>query len=89
MIIGITGGTGCGKTTALQAIEQLGGMVIDCDQVYHDLLRTDTTMLRAIENRFPGTVKDGVLDRKALATIVFTDEQALHDLNTKIGRAHV
>ena len=82
MIIGITGGTGCGKTTALQAIEQLGGMVIDCDQVYHDLLRTDTTMLRAIENRFPGTVKDGVLDRKALAAIVFTDEQALHDLNT-------
>ena len=82
MIIGITGGTGCGKTTALQAIEQLGGMVIDCDQVYHNLLRTDTAMLRAIENRFPGTVKDGVLDRKMLAGIVFSDEQALHDLNT-------
>ena len=82
MIIGITGGTGCGKTTALQTIEQLGGMVIDCDKVYHDLLRTDTAMLRAIENRFPGTVKDGVLDRKALAAIVFTDEQALHDLNS-------
>ena len=81
MIIGITGGTGCGKTTALQAIEQLGGMVIDCDQVYHDLLRTDTTMLRAIENRFPGTVKEGALDRKALAAIVFNDRQALLDLN--------
>ena len=82
MIIGLTGGTGCGKTTALQAIEPLGGMVIDCDQVYHDLLRTDTAMLRAIENRFPGTVKDGVLDRKALASIVFSDEQALNDLNS-------
>ena len=82
MIIGITGGTGCGKTTALQAIEQLGGMVIDCDQVYHNLLRTDTAMLRAIENRFPGTVKDGVLDRKMLAGIVFSDEQALLDLNS-------
>lgn len=81
MIIGITGGTGCGKTTALQAIEQLGGMVIDCDQVYHDLLRTDTAMLRAIEDRFPGTVKDGALDRKALAAIVFSDQQALTDLN--------
>ena len=81
MIIGITGGTGCGKTTALQAIEQLGGMVIDCDKVYHNLLRTDTAMLRAIENRFPGTVKDEVLDRTALAAIVFTDEQALNDLN--------
>ena len=82
MIIGITGGTGCGKTTALQAVEQLGGMVIDCDKVYHDLLLTDAGMLRAIENRFPGTVKNSVLDRKALAAIVFSDEQALADLNT-------
>ena len=81
MIIGITGGTGCGKTTALQAIEQLGGMVIDCDQVYHDLLRTDTAMLSAIETRFPGVVRDGVLDRKALAAVVFTDAQALLELN--------
>ncbi len=81
MIIGITGGTGCGKTTALQAIEQLGGMVIDCDKVYHDLVRTDTAMLRAIEDRFPGTVKDGALDRNALADIVFSDRQALTDLN--------
>ena len=81
MIIGITGGTGCGKTTALQAIEQLGGLVIDCDKVYHDLLKTDTAMLAAIDNRFPGTVKEGLLDRKALAAIVFTDEQALLELN--------
>ena len=81
MIIGITGGTGCGKTTALQAIEQLGGLVIDCDKVYHDLLKTDTAMLAAIDNRFPGTAKEGLLDRKALAAIVFTDEQALLELN--------
>lgn len=81
MIIGITGGTGCGKTTALQAIEQLGGMVIDCDKVYHDLLLTDAGMLRAIENRFPGTLINGVLDRKALAAIVFSNSQALADLN--------
>ncbi len=82
MIIGITGGTGCGKTTALQTIESLGGIVIDCDKVYHDLLLTDTGMLSAIENRFPGTVKDFVLDRKALAAIVFSNSQALEDLNT-------
>ncbi len=81
MIIGITGGTGCGKTTALQAIRELGGVIIDCDQVYHDLLQTDAGLLRAIDARFPGTVKGGVLDRKALAPIVFSDEQALRDLN--------
>ena len=81
MIIGITGGTGCGKTTALRTIENLGGVIIDCDQVYHDLLRTDVAMLSAIENRFPGTVKEGILDRKALAAIVFSDDNALKDLN--------
>ena len=81
MIIGITGGTGCGKTTALEAIRQLGGSVIDCDQVYHDLLATDPSLLASIEARFPGTVEQGVLQRKKLGAIVFADEQALQDLN--------
>lgn len=87
MIIGITGGTGCGKTTALRVIADLGGVIIDCDKVYHDLLLTDKAMLAAIEGRFPGTVKDSVLDRKALAAIVFTDEDALRGLNNITHRA--
>ena len=87
MIIGITGGTGCGKTTALQAIRELGGIIIDCDAVYHVLLQPDKKMLKAIEDRFPGTVKDGVLDRKALGPIVFSDEKALADLNAITHKA--
>ena len=35
MIIGITGGTGCGKTTLLNAIKAQGGLVLDCDEIYH------------------------------------------------------
>ena len=35
MIIGITGGTGSGKTTVLELIRQQGGMVLDCDRIYH------------------------------------------------------
>ena len=81
MIIGITGGTGCGKTTALQVIESLGGVIIDCDKVYHQLLKTSKILLSAIESRFPGTVKGDILDRKALAAIVFSDKEALQDLN--------
>ena len=81
MIIGITGGTGCGKTTALQAVQALGGVVLDCDAIYHHLLQTDKSLLAAIESRFPGTVENGVLDRKALGTIVFSDKAALEDLN--------
>ena len=87
MIFGIPGGTGCGKTTALQAIRELGGIIIDCDAVYHVLLQTDKKMLAAIENRFPGTVIDGQLDRKKLGPIVFSDDQALLDLNAITHKA--
>ena len=80
-IVGITGGTGCGKTTALEVIRELGGYVIDCDAVYHRLLQFDKEMLSAIESRFPGVVADGVLDRKKLGSIVFADPAALKDLN--------
>ena len=81
MIIGITGGTGCGKTTLLKEIEARGGLVLDCDAIYHALLRTDKQMLSDIETRFPGTVTQGQLDRKKLGAIVFSDENALLDLN--------
>ena len=81
MIIGITGGSGCGKTTLLNLIRDQGGLVMDCDAIYHDLLKTDMAMLSAIEARFPGTVENGALNRKKLGGIVFSDEKALLSLN--------
>ena len=81
MILGITGGTGCGKTTLLKVIEEKGGLILDCDAIYHQLLATDASLLNAIENRFPGTVEDGQLQRKKLGSVVFSDENALLDLN--------
>lgn len=81
MIIGITGGTGCGKTSLLNCIEEKGGLILDCDVIYHRLLQTDSALLAAIENRFPGVVEDGILQRKKLGNIVFSDENALSDLN--------
>ena len=81
MILGITGGTGCGKTTLLNCIAQLGGVILDCDAIYHELLRTDPALLGTIEKRFPGTVENGVLQRKKLGNLVFSDEKALNDLN--------
>ena len=81
MIIGITGGTGCGKTTFLDLIREKGGIVLDCDAIYHQLLKTDKALLGAIEKRFPGTVVDGALQRKKLGSIVFNDKAALEDLN--------
>lgn len=81
MIIGITGGTGCGKTTLLNQIRDAGGMILDCDAIYHELLVSDQEMLSAIDRRFPGTVENGILNRKKLGCIVFADENALLDLN--------
>ena len=81
MILGITGGTGCGKTTLLKEIENRGGLVLDCDAVYHELLTRDDALLNAIEARFPGVVVDKKLERKKLGAIVFADESALRDLN--------
>ena len=81
MIIGITGGTGCGKTTLLNVIREAGGVILDCDAIYHELLRTDAALLSAIEARFPGTVENGQLQRKKLGSVVFADRNALLDLN--------
>ena len=81
MIIGITGGTGCGKTTLLKEIAARGGLVLDCDAIYHELLTRDDVLLNAIDARFPGVVENGELQRKKLGTIVFGDRQALLDLN--------
>ena len=81
MILGITGGTGCGKTTLLNCIAERGGLILDCDAIYHDLLRTDPALLSAIEARFPGSVENGALQRKKLGNLVFSDEKALEDLN--------
>ena len=81
MILGITGGTGCGKTTLLKVIEEKGGLILDCDAIYHQLLTRDQKLLNAIETRFPGTVENGILQRKKLGAIVFSDKNALLDLN--------
>ena len=80
-IVGITGGTGCGKTTALMELERQGALVIDCDAVYHELLASNAAMLAEINARFPGTIENGVLQRKKLGAVVFADAAALDDLN--------
>ena len=81
LVIGITGGSGCGKPTLLDHNRDRGGLVLDCDAIYHRLLKEDAALVNAISARFPGTVEDGILNRKKLGAIVFSDEQALADLN--------
>ena len=85
-VIGITGGTGAGKTTALEAVRQLGGVILDCDVIYHELLESDQQLLGQIRAHFPDAFPDGKFDRKALGAIVFQDPGALADLTAITGR---
>ena len=81
-VIGITGPTGAGKTTALREIEKLGGCVLDADAVYHRLLEHDPALQGELEARFgPLRDKAGQIDRKKLGNVVFRDPAALADLN--------
>ena len=85
VVLGLTGGTGAGKTSALNAIRALGGTVIDCDAVYHQMLETDDEMRNAIHVTFPGVFSlDGKLDRKKLGQEVFADRERLEQLNAII-----
>lgn len=85
-VLGLTGPSGAGKTTALREIEGLGGLVLDCDAVYHELLETDEGLLRALDAAFPGAVHNGALDRRALAARVFGEPEALERLNALTHR---
>ena len=81
-IIGLTGGSGTGKTTALKVSESLGALAIDCDDVYHELLESNQDMVFEISSQFEGVVTDGVLRRKDLGQIVFRGREALERLNS-------
>lgn len=91
-IIGITGPTGAGKTTALKELEKLGAAIIDCDAVYHGILNHDIELQNELEQAF-GPLKDenGLFDRKKLGGVVFQDPSALERLNAivypRIGQA--
>lgn len=89
-VIGITGPTGAGKTTVLSVLRDLGGAVVDCDAVYHELLRASNPLQNELKNRFGGEIFDenGDLRRKELGAIVFKDENALADLNA-ITHRHI
>ena len=80
-LIGITGGTGCGKTSALEIAKQMGAIAIDADEVYHELLKSNMQLKNALKERFSELVGDGEIDTKRIGDYVFANPEALRDLN--------
>ncbi|MDQ6835410.1 MAG: dephospho-CoA kinase [Actinomycetota bacterium] len=69
--IGLTGGIGSGKTTALRALEKLGAAGLSTDQVVHELYES-AEVADAVQARFGDEViRDGVIDRPAVAQEAF------------------
>ena len=81
--IGITGGIGSGKSTVSQILEELGAEVIDADKVGHKIYLPDTPAWREIVATFGVGVlaPDRTIDRTKLGPLVFSDPEALRQLN--------
>jgi dephospho-CoA kinase len=73
--IGLTGGIGAGKSTALQALERLGAATLSTDQVVHDLYRTDEVRSAVVDRFGPHVAPEGEVDRAALARCAFATEE--------------
>ncbi len=79
-VLGLTGSIGMGKSTAAASLRRLGVPVHDADRTVHRLLRPGGAGAAAVAGAFPGALRDGAIDRKALAGLVFGDKAALRRL---------
>jgi dephospho-CoA kinase len=81
-VIGLTGSIAMGKSTAAAMARQLGVRVFDSDAAARALTAKGAAALPAVARAFPGVVKHGVLDRKALAKVVFNAPRKLAKLES-------
>ncbi len=83
MIIGLTGPTGAGKSTACAAMRDSGCAVIDADQVAREVVRSDSPCLEELTKAFGRDIlrPDGMLSRSQLAQKAFSSHEATARLN--------
>jgi dephospho-CoA kinase len=82
-VVGLTGGIGSGKSTVARMLEKLGAVIIDADEIVHELQSPGSPLLDEIAAAFGPEVIDatGALDREALGALVFRDETRRLELN--------
>ena len=88
LVIGLTGPTGAGKGAVATIFEGYGIPVINADRVYHELITPPSSCLQELVEIFGKEIllPDGSLNRRALASIVFSDPAARETLNTVTHR---
>ena len=83
MILGVTGGSGCGKSSFSKLLAAKGAQVIDADETARQIVEPGMPALGEIAEAFGREYlcSDGTLDRKKLGKLVFSDAKKLHILN--------
>ena len=82
--VGLTGGLGAGKSTALQALRELGAETISSDEVVHELYASPELRDAVVARWGPEVAPDGTVDRAAVARRVFADDAERHWLEQQI-----
>ncbi len=83
VIIGLTGQTGGGKTTLCAEFEKKGAAIINCDLISRDVIKLDEVINKLVDYFGEGIKSDSAeIDRKALAKLVFTNEENMIFLNS-------
>ena len=87
-IVGITGGSGCGKSTIADIFKSLGAYVIDADVIARQVTLKGSPALYEIVEKFGKDIlnDDDTLNRKKLGSIVFGSEDMLSVLNNIIHK---
>ena len=87
-VIGITGGIGSGKSTVAGLVAERGVPVLDADAIAHEVTSAGGRAMDEVEAGFGSRVmeKDGSLDRKGMAGIVFKDRKSLDRLSAIVHR---
>lgn len=89
ILIGLTGGIGSGKSTVSSILAEYGAVIIDADAITRELQAPGMPVLAALTDRFGSTIlsDDGSLNRAELASIAFSDPDALKALNSIVHPA--
>ncbi|HEX3564913.1 MAG TPA: dephospho-CoA kinase, partial [Acidimicrobiales bacterium] len=81
--VGLTGGIGAGKSAVADLLVARGAVLIDADRIAREVVEPGATAYQPLIDRFgPAIVEaEARIDRRALAAVVFSDAEALADLN--------